>query len=194
MGKDGISHVAPPAHRVPFLISDLFDWVKKSEDHILIKSSVFHYEFEFIHPFPDGNGRMGRFWQSRLLAEWNPVFEYIPVENMIRENQADYYKAIERSTDENDSGIFAEFMLQTILDTIKKHKKKVTAKVTVKVTANQQKIISAINENPYITQEELSKKVGIAIKNIKENMKKLQEQGIIRRIGADKNGHWEIIK
>ncbi|MBO7126032.1 Fic family protein [bacterium] len=194
MGKDGIRHVAPPAHRVPFLISDLFDWVKKSEDHILIKSSVFHYEFEFIHPFPDGNGRMGRFWQSRLLAEWNPVFEYIPVENMIRENQADYYKAIERSTDENDSGIFAEFMLQTILDTIKKHKKKVTAKVTVKVTANQQKIISAINENPYITQEELSKKVGIAIKNIKENMKKLQEQGIIRRIGADKNGHWEIVK
>ena len=194
MGRDGISHVAPPAHRVPFLISDLFDWVKKSEDHILIKSSVFHYEFEFIHPFPDGNGRMGRFWQSRLLAEWNPVFEYLPVENMIRENQADYYKAIERTTDENDSGIFAEFMLQTILDAIKKHKKKVTAKVAVKVTANQQKIISAINENPYITQEELSKKVGIAVKNIKENMKKLQEHGIIRRIGADKNGHWEIVK
>ena len=194
MGRDGISHVAPPAHRVPFLISDLFDWVKKSEDHILIKSSVFHYEFEFIHPFPDGNGRMGRFWQSRLLAGWNPVFEYLPVENMIRENQADYYKAIERTTDENDSGIFAEFMLQTILDAIKKHKKKVTAKVAVKVTANQQKIISAINENPYITQEELSKKVGIAVKNIKENMKKLQEHGIIRRIGADKNGHWEIVK
>ncbi len=194
MGREGISHVAPPAHRVPFLISDLFDWVKKSEDHTLIKSSVFHYEFEFIHPFPDGNGRMGRFWQSRLLAEWNPVFEYLPVENMIRENQADYYKAIERSTDENNSGIFAEFMLQTILDAIKKHKKKVTVKVTVKVTANQQKIISAINENPYITQEELSKKVGIAVKNIKENMKKLQEQGIIRRIGADKNGHWEIVE
>ena len=194
MGRDGISHVAPPAHRVPFLISDLFEWVKKSEDHILIKSSVFHYEFEFIHPFPDGNGRMGRFWQSRLLAEWNPVFEYLPIENMIRENQADYYKAIERSTDENDSGIFAEFMLQTILDAIKKHKKKVTAKVTVKVTVNQEKIISAIKENSYITQEELSKIVGIAGKNIKENMKKLQEHGIIRRVGADKNGHWEIVE
>jgi len=195
MGREGISHVAPPAHRVPFLISDLFDWVKKSEDHILIKSSVFHYEFEFIHPFPDGNGRMGRFWQSRLLAEWNPVFEYLPIENMIRENQADYYKAIERSTDENDSGIFAEFMLQTILDAIK-HKKKVKADDTVNDTVNDtvKIILEIIRKNPSASYDEFAKKTGKSRITVSRKLAELKEQGIIRRVGADKNGHWEIVE
>ncbi len=87
-------------------------------DHILVKSSVFHYEFEFIHPFEDVNGRIGRFWQSRLLSDWNPVFEYLPIENMIWENQADYYKAIGESTRACDSGIFVEYMLEVILSAI----------------------------------------------------------------------------
>ena len=78
---------------------------------------MFHYEFEFIHPFQDGNGRMGRFGQSRILAEWNPVFANLPIENMIWENQAEYYKAIEKSTDKSDSGIFVDFMLEVILKT-----------------------------------------------------------------------------
>ncbi|MBQ1726474.1 MAG: Fic family protein, partial [Treponema sp.] len=120
-GKDGVSHIAPPADRLPFLIDDLFGWLKDSKDHILIKSSVFHYEFEFIHPFEDGNGRMGRFWQSRLLSEWNPVFANLPIENMIWENQAAYYNAIEESTDKNDSGIFVDFMLSIILNSLKEH-------------------------------------------------------------------------
>ena len=109
---------------MPFLISDLFEWLKNSNDHILIKSSVFHYEFEFIHPFDDGNGRMGRFWQSWLLAEWNPVFEHLPIENMILENQAAYYKAIEDSTEKSDSRIFVEFMLDVVLNTLKSHNQK----------------------------------------------------------------------
>ncbi|MCI5829665.1 MAG: Fic family protein [Spirochaetales bacterium] len=114
-GKNGVSHIAPPADMVPALIADLFGWLKNSEDHILIKSCVFHYEFEFIHPFEDGNGRMGRFWQSKILSEWNGVFENLPVENMIWENQPEYYKAIELSTQNTDSGIFVEFMLGLIL-------------------------------------------------------------------------------
>ena len=198
LGKEGIAHIAPPADRAPPLISDLFEWLNNSQDHVLIKSSVFHYEFEFIHPFMDGNGRMGRFWQSRLLAEWNPVFAHLPVENMIWENQSAYYKAIQDSTDANDSGIFVDFMLDIILKALKSHQKpsdeedRVTAKVTQKVTVNQQKILDAIKKNPHITQEELSAIVGIARKNIIANMKKLQEAGLLIRHGADKNGWWEV--
>lgn len=197
-GKNGISHIAPPADRVSLLINDLFEWVKKAEDHILIKSCVFHYEFEFIHPFEDGNGRMGRFWQSRILAQWNEVFAHLPIENMIWEHQKEYYKAIEKSTDENDSGIFVEFMLSIILESLRKHNKSDNVKDNVndnvKLTQNQKEIIKAIKNNPFVTQQELSEKIGMTVTNISRNMKKLQEYGIIKRIGADKNGHWKVLK
>ena len=113
-------HMAPPADRVPYLIKDLFEWLRKSDDHLLIKSCVFHYEFEFIHPFSDGNGRIGRLWQSLILGKLHPVFEHLPVENMVFANQQAYYNAINRSTDAVNSGIFIDFMLQEIYETLKK--------------------------------------------------------------------------
>lgn len=112
-------HVAPPADRVPSLMDDLFVWLTISTNHLLIKSCVFHYEFEFIHPFMDGNGRMGRLWQSLLLTKLHPVFEYLPVENMVFKNQQLYYKAINDSTSATDCGIFVEFMLGEILSALK---------------------------------------------------------------------------
>ena len=111
-------HMAPPAHMVPTHISNLLNWVKSSEWDPLVKSCVFHYEFEFIHPFADGNGRMGRLWQTLLLSRWNPLFEWIPVESMIEKHQAEYYQAINRSTEETDSGIFVEFMLNIIEESL----------------------------------------------------------------------------
>ncbi len=112
-------HVAPPADKVPFLMDDLFHWLKNAKDHLLIKSCVFHYEFEFIHPFSDGNGRIGRLWQSLILGKLNPVFEHLPVENMVFSNQQKYYQAIQKSTQKADSGIFIDFMLGEILGTLK---------------------------------------------------------------------------
>ena len=76
-------HIAPPADRVPYLINDLFGWLRNANDHLLIRSCVFHYEFEFIHPFIDGNGRMGRLWQSLILTKLHPLFQHLPVENMV---------------------------------------------------------------------------------------------------------------
>ncbi len=197
-GKD-VVHIAPPADRVPQLMADLFQWLKTSDVHPLIKSCVFHYEFEFIHPFQDGNGRMGRLWQTVILKEWKEVFAWLPVETLIKENQEGYYNALAASDNAANSTNFIEFMLTVILNEIEKiikAKNKVTAnvtqKVTVKVTVNQQKIIDAIKNNPSVTQEELASIVGIARKNIIANMKKLQENGLIKRIGADKNGYWQI--
>lgn len=188
-------HLAPPANRVSQLMFDLFNWLKTSDVHPLIKSCVFHYEFEFIHPFQDGNGRLGRLWQTVILKEWKEVFAWLPVETLVKENQEEYYKVLGASDKAADSTDFIEFMLTLILSTIEKiiqTEKKVTAKVTVKVTANQKKIIDAIKANPYVTQDELADIVGIARKNIISNMKKLQKNGLIKRVGADKNGHWQV--
>lgn len=113
--QDGkVVHLAPPADFVPQQLGQLFDWVKNSNANMLIKSSVFHYEFEFIHPFNDGNGRTGRLWQTALLASWKPIFAWIPIESIIKDNQEDYYNAITLSTSQGKSNIFIEFMLDVI--------------------------------------------------------------------------------
>jgi Fic family protein len=108
---DTVVHIAPRADMVSGLIADLLLWVKKSKAHPLIKSCVFHYEFEFIHPFPDGNGRMGRMWQTLLLYKWREIFAWLPVETIIKENQQGYYKALGNSNDNDDCTEFVEFML-----------------------------------------------------------------------------------
>ena len=116
---DVVVHLAPPANFVPQQIQDLFDWYAESEMHPLIKSAVFHYEFEFIHPFADGNGRMGRMWHSLLLGKWKELFYWLPVEDLIRTRQKEYYQALHQADKDVDSRVFVEFMLQIILDTLK---------------------------------------------------------------------------
>ena len=190
-----VVHMAPPADRVPKLMGDLFEWLKTSDAHPLIKSCVFHYEFEFIHPFQDGNGRMGRLWQTVILKEWKEIFAWLPVETLVKENQKEYYSVLGMSDSVANSTKFIEFMLKLILNTIEeiiKAEEKVTTKVTTKVTINQQKIIDIIRKNPYVTQEDLADIIGITKKSITANMKKLQDNGLIKRIGANKNGHWQI--
>ncbi|WP_151831010.1 Fic family protein [Acinetobacter ursingii] len=118
MSGSQVVHVAPPASQVVRLMDDLLQWLRQSDEHPLITSSVFHYEFEFIHPFADGNGRMGRLWQTLILTKWNPIFANIPVESLIYQNQSSYYDALQASTDQTDSAPFIEFILQMILDAI----------------------------------------------------------------------------
>ena len=190
-----VVHVAPKAKRVPELMANLFEWLKTSDIHPLIKSCVFHYEFEFIHPFQDGNGRLGRLWQTVILKEWKEIFAWLPVETLIKENQKEYYNVLGVSDSVANSTKFIEFMLSTILNTIEEiiqTEKKVTVKVTVKVTLNQKKILEVIKNNPQITQEELANVIGLTRKSINSNMKKLQENGLLKRIGADKNGYWQV--
>ncbi|MBI9019621.1 MAG: Fic family protein [Phycisphaerae bacterium] len=118
MGPSGIIHTAPQGKIVPELMGNLLAWLKNTDAHPLIKSCVFHYEFEFIHPFADGNGRIGRLWQTLILTKWNAIFADIPVESMIHTRQNDYYKAFVQSTNDGESTAFIEFMLKTILDEI----------------------------------------------------------------------------
>lgn len=113
-----VIHMAPPADIVPEHIGNLMAWVKHTDVHPLIKSCVFHYEFEFIHPFADGNGRMGRMWNTLLLYRWKPVFAWIPVEAIIRERQSEYYEALSAADQAADATPFIEFLLRAILDTL----------------------------------------------------------------------------
>ncbi|MGB0743892.1 MAG: Fic family protein, partial [Opitutales bacterium] len=116
-GED-IVHVAPPAERVPGLLKDLLHWLRTTDEHPLVASCVFHYEFEFIHPFTDGNGRMGRLWQTLILKEWKPLFAYLPVETIIRDRQAAYYKKLAESDKSGKATAFVKFMLEAIRESI----------------------------------------------------------------------------
>lgn len=114
-----VVHMAPPAEFVPKHIGNLINWYQKSTAHPLIKSAVFHYEFEFIHPFADGNGRMGRLWHTLLLAEWKEILAWIPVETLVKERQEEYYDALGKADKEADSTVFVEFMLTALKDALK---------------------------------------------------------------------------
>lgn len=120
-GTDVI-HIAPPSHRVPTLVKALLNWLKTTPEHPLVVSCVFHYEFEFIHPFQDGNGRMGRLWQSVILTHWKDLFSMLPVEGIIRDRQSTYYEALRRSDQAANSTVFVEFMLDSILASLKELK------------------------------------------------------------------------
>jgi len=113
-----MAHIAPPASNVATLMNELFKYLKLSLDHALIKSCVFHYELESIHPFEDGNGRMGRLWQTALMLAEYPVFEFLPFETLIRQNQDAYYKALAISDQQGNSTAFIHFMLQIINDSL----------------------------------------------------------------------------
>lgn len=196
-------HMAPPAQRVPLLMADLFGWVKQSKAHPLISSCVFHYEFEFIHPFADGNGRMGRMWQTLLLMQWKPIFAWIPVETIVKEHQQEYYAAIAKSDSEANSTAFITFMLKCLKEALnemeesnQKSDQKSTLKGALKsaLKGTRKNVVEIISNNPNVTIPQIAKQLGMNPRGIDKHLKALREQGIIGRVGPDKGGHWEVIE
>ena len=188
-------HIAPPADRVRDLMSDLFGWLENADDHLLIRSCVFHYEFEFIHPFADGNGRIGRLWQSLILGRLNPIFEHLPVENMVYSNQKAYYHAINRSSDLGDSGSFIDFMLEEILNTLVDHQGKSNADIADEKGLNDQqlRVLGYLRADRHTTAAKIAADLSMSARQIERMLADMKAKGIIRRIGANKNGYWEIV-
>ena len=157
--------MAPPARLVPQLMRDLFEWMKsaKNEVHPLILSSVFHYEFVFIHPFTDGNGRMARLWHTALLAKWKPILEYIPIESQIEKFQEEYYDAISKCHMEGASTIFIEFMLSQIDKTLDE----VSAQITTdneQLPEHIQRLLGVMEYDMAYTGKALMEKLGLKSK------------------------------
>ena len=188
-------HFAPPPNMVPILMKNLFSWLKNSKDHWLVRSCVFHYEFEFIHPFRDGNGRIGRLWQSLILGKWNPLFAHLPVENLVYANQQAYYNAINASSAAGDCGIFVEFMLNRILDSLKALQKidaVVDARKPFVLTDRQKKIVSLLKKNNFATEKGMAEKFAVTTRTIERDLAKLQDNGILERAGSKRDGYWIV--
>ena len=187
--------MAPPHRMVPTLMDNLFNWMNEAKEKVnpLILSSIFHYEFVFIHPFSDGNGRTARLWQTAILAHWKDLFKYIPIESIIRKHQEEYYTAIQNCNNVGNSNEFIEFMLKIIdeaVDGMILNQQEITQETTQETT--QEKIINLIKKNPGITQVEMAKALDLTRDGISYNIKTLKEKGIIERVGSTKKGIWKI--
>ncbi len=192
---NNIIHVAPPSDRVPYLVNDLLLWIENSELNPLIKSCVFHYEFEFIHPFSDGNGRMGRLWQTLILTDWKPLFAWIPVETIIKENQKEYYQALQSADNSGDSTIFIEFMLKSILHAVEdlQETQHVGVNVGANVGVNENMILDLIKTNSKITAKEITLHLNISLRQVQRLLASLKKNKLIVREGSDKSGEWKIL-
>ena len=204
-------HLAPPADRVPTLMSELYEWLNKAKDHLLIRSCVFHYEFEFIHPFEDGNGRMGRLWQSLILGRLNPIFEPLPVENMVYANQQVYYNAISTATVDE---VFVQ-KLAVILKTLKEHQGEPLSKDDVELSdvdkefvekfgeeygikygkeygISDKKILLLLCSEPTLSARKIAERIGMSLRGVEKQIKKLKSLGVLSREGGRKKGFWSV--
>ena len=182
-------HAGTPANYVPDLISQLFNWLKKSKLHPLIKGCIFHYEFEFIHPFADGNGRTGRLWHTLILSKWQEFFLWIPIETIIHERQNDYYKAINDSNTDGESTVFVRFMLELIRDLLKELSQN---GVMNKEKTLDEKLLDLLKNDGHRSASELAEMVGVSQRTVQRALKRLTDEGMIEHVGSNRFGYYVI--
>lgn len=192
--QGNILHLGTLPDYVPSLVADLLDWVENSDIHMLIKSCVFHYEFELIHPFADGNGRMGRLWHTLLLTKWKPLFAWLPVESIIHDRQAEYYKAINQSNCDGESTVFITFMLSAIKEALTE------AVETVGVTENMSatklrwyKIERFLQKNETITNTDVRQMFQVSAATANRILAKLTDEGKLKKVRLGKSWGYVII-
>ena len=201
---DQLIHAGTPAKFVPEVMAQLFNWLRTTHMHPLIKSCIFHYEFEFIHPFSDGNGRTGRLWHSLILQRWKPIFVWLPIETLIQEKQEGYYKALNESNNLNECTPFVLFMLEVIRDAlaeiIQNQKafiptndgNNVGRKVAGDVGINGDIVIKILKKEPHATAKSLAEAVNLSPRQVERILAELKREGKIVRKGSNKSGWWEV--
>lgn len=186
-----VLHFGTLPQYVPDLVMELLDWAKTSEVHMLIRSCVFHYELELIHPFADGNGRVGRLWHTLLLSKWNPAFAWLPVESIIHDRQQEYYDAINTSNDAGKSTVFIEFMLSAIkaslMDAIGTSDEMSDGKMD-KATLRWKKIEEYLKTHDYIMNADVRELCGISAATANRILASLVSER--KLIKCQSGSHW----
>ncbi|MDO9622861.1 MAG: Fic family protein [Pseudomonas sp.] len=190
-------HMAPPANRVGPLVDDLLAWLARTDLHPLIASCVFHYEFEFIHPFADGNGRMGRLWQTLILSQWRPVLAYLPVETVIREQQEAYYAALQVSDQQAEATVFVEFMLQALKQALVEAESVNVLGSTEQSSeygSEEMPLLGLLKAKPQLTGKQAAEQLGLSQRAVEKQLAKLKAAGHLERIGPNKGGYWRVFE
>ncbi|MFZ2503567.1 MAG: Fic family protein [Nocardioides sp.] len=191
---------------VPGLVVDLFDWARESDLHPVLRSAIVHCELETIHPFADGNGRIGRLWQTLILARWNDVFASLPMESVIFSNRPHYYQALRSAQRDNDATVFIEFSLRAILRAIDDVLVTYGARHSASVGATDggrsggrrsaqrvaDAILKALRDDPRLTTAELSDLLGVSPRTVDRHVSTLKASGQLRREGSTKAGRWVV--
>ena len=186
-----VLHFGTLPQYVPDLVMELLDWVKSSDVHMLIRSCVFHYEFELIHPFADGNGRAGCLWHTLLLSKWNPAFAWLPVESIIHDRQQEYYAAINTSNDDGESTVFIEFMLSAIkaslIDAINASDEMSDGAMD-KATMRWEQIEKFLETHPYIMNADVRALFNVSAATANRILATLTTEG--KLVKYREGGHW----
>ena len=184
---DTLIHAGTPAAYVPEVMGGLFEWLRTTRMHPLLASCIFHFEFEFCHPFSDGNGRAGRLWQTLLLSRWRPVLAWLPVESAIRRRQADYYEALARSGATGSCESFVEFMLEAIRESILPYAKPASAE-----DMNRALAIAFLRDNSRSIVAQLAEHLGSSKRSAERLVAQLKDEGVLERQGSPRAGLWIV--
>ena len=194
---ENIVHLGARTEFVPKLVKNLLAWAKKSEMPALIKSCVVHFELEIIHPFSDGNGRIGRLWQSLILSKWEPLFEWVPIETVIYQHQQRYYETLSLSNRQNDSSIFLEFMLEAILTTLKSYAITKMSDKTSDILSDKEQVIynkirDYLHKHAFITNQKAVALLDLSAASVRRYLVKFVELELLVAQGEKKNRTYYI--
>lgn len=192
--QGNILHFGTLPDYVPGLVMELLNWVRKSDFHMLIKSCVFHYELELIHPFADGNGRIGRLWHTLLLTQWKPMFAWLPVESIIHDRQDEYYRAINHSNNEAESTVFIEFMLSAMKEALMEA---VQVRNTENMSREDQRwyqIKRFLKKNGTITNADVREMFRVSSSTANRILAKMTDDGKIQKIRIGKSWGYIVIQ
>lgn len=184
---DALIHAGTPAAYVPEVMADIFGWLEKTSMHPLVASCIFHFEFEFCHPFFDGNGRTGRLWHTLLLSKWRPALAWLPIESTIRQRQAGYYEALAKSDAIGSSERFVEFMLDVIRNSILPFSKPANEKELTRARA-----LDFFRERGDGSISRLAEHLGCSKRSAERIVAGLKEEGSLARQGSARSGIWIV--
>jgi Fic family protein len=204
---DQLVHMAPPAARVPSLVGDLLAWLDASTWHPLLVSCVAHYELEFIHPFADGNGRLGRLWQTLILSRWNPLLAWLPIEEVIRSRQQGYYESLGQADQQGDLEPFVTYQLEASHDALRSEigsemssekSSEMAAKLggvigAERAQAIDQRILGHLASEPTLSARRLAERLQLSQRAVEKHLAALQRAGRLQRQGSPRAGHWQVL-